>query len=106
MLCTLYFYTSVTEKKSLKITKGIIRNCQSMKTDNTMTKRKMTSNDLLNTTQKTNYRATLTPLISRGELMCSVTTSCEMTRASCDVEIVLDPSINKEKQISQIKHEP
>lgn len=40
-----------------------------MKTDNTITNRIMTSDDLLNTTQKNNYRATITPLKRRGELM-------------------------------------
>ena len=42
------------------------------RTDNTKRKGKMTNNDLQNTTQKTNGRATRNPLKIGGELRCSI----------------------------------
>jgi hypothetical protein len=42
------------------------------RTDNTKRKGKMTNNDLQNTTQKTNGRATRNPLNIGGELRCSI----------------------------------
>ena len=57
-------------KKSLKIPKGqseaVLR-----RTDNTMTKRKRTNNDLQNITQNTEDRATRTSLKTGGESRCS-----------------------------------
>jgi hypothetical protein len=72
----------VVRRKSLKIPKGLIRNCKSRRTNNTTAKRKRTNNDLQNTTQKNKDRAKQTPLKTSGELRCPgrVSSSC----STCD----------------------
>jgi len=65
-------------------------------TDNTMTKRKGTNNELLNTIQKTKYRATPTPLKTGRECRWSgkVSNSCS-TRVTRRVILVTHPVCTK-----------
>jgi hypothetical protein len=84
---------NIYKKKSWKIPKGQVESVNLRRTDNTMAKRKMTNNDLQNTTDKTKGPATRTPLKSEGELMVSSSCSTSDTRR---VTLVTKPVINQE----------
>ena len=67
-----FYYLYLYEK--FEDTIEVIRSCKSKKDrqNNDKQKEKMTNNDLQNTTQKTNGRATRNPLKIGGELRCSI----------------------------------
>ena len=81
-------------KKSLKISKGVIRICKSTDRQHNgqMKKDKITNNDLQNTTQKTRDRAKRIPQKTRDELMCSrrINSFCS-TSDTCHVTLVTNP---------------